>query len=371
MRRRLTERLPGLLWLTPLALAVPLGAAVSGTTAASADPDLSSIVVSQALPGMVEAPPGPLNGPLTSSELGSITGNSGVTGPLSQALASGAASAYIRMWTNEPPNGAFVEVVAAQVPSTADAASALAGAEAATRSQQFGRFDVSEVPDAVGVTFVTNSASGVVSEEIVLFAKGNILFFVATGQVTTAANSGAAQLSEPDVIQIARQQAAAAPGPVLLPSDGGPENTAYRVGEYLGAALLIAGAVGVAVFFVRRSGRRPSHAAAYGGAWTGAVTGLDYPPPTIAPDGSPSDVARTTHGRASSLTRTGAAVLERPAAGSPPAFHCTWCGERVLVGSELHDCGPRSRPALYCMNCGTTFEPGATNCSSCGTRKLQ
>jgi len=358
------------IWLTPLALAVPLGAVVSGAAVASADPGLSSIVISRALPGMVEAPSGPLNGPLTSSELNSLTGNSGATSALSQALASGDVSAYVRMWTNEPPNGAFVEVVAAQLPTSADASAALAGAEAATRSQGFGHFAVTEVPDSIGVTLVTNTLSGVVSEEIVQFAKGSILFFVATGQVTTAANSGAAELGEPDVIQIARHQAAAVPGPALAPSVGSPENTAYTVGEWFGAALLIAGAAGVAVFFVRRSGRRPAHAASSGGTWGSAVAGLDHPAGAFAPDGPSPDVVGT-RGMAPSVTRTGAAVLERPAAAGPPAFHCTWCGDRVLVGSEIHDCGPRNRPAIYCMNCGTAFEAGATNCSSCGTRKLQ
>jgi len=213
------RRLPPLGWLTAAVMAAALLAlAPVAPISADADTGLSSTVISHALPGMVEAPAGPLNGPITPSELTSILGDSGPASALSQGIASGDVSAYLRAWSNQPSNGAFVEVIATQLPSLADASSALAGADHAVTGIHFGHFPVAEIPHAIGVTLVTNSQLGVVSEMIVQFAKGTDIFDVVVGQVTTAANSGAPVLSEPDVIQIARQQAARAAGPVIGPT---------------------------------------------------------------------------------------------------------------------------------------------------------
>ena len=343
---------------------------VAAPTSAYADTGVSSVLISNALPGMVEAPAGPLNGALTSSELNSTFGSSGPTGALSQAIANGDVSAYLRTWSNQPPNGAFVQVIAVQFPSLADASAALAGADHAVSGVHFGHFPVPEISHAVGFTVIANSESGLVTESVVQFAKGAVLFEVATGQVTTAANSGAPELSDADAVQIARQQAAQAPGPVLGPTDPSANttsNTAYQAGRYFGVAVLIVLVAGLVVVLVQRRSKRqiavsmPAH-------------GLDTPFPPPGGGGGPassfggSPEVAVTH----SAGRRGATLLDRPTARKANVFYCSWCGEAVSIGPQVaHDCGPRDRPSMYCMNCGTQFQEGATVCASCGDRKLQ
>ena len=328
------------------------------------------MLISNALPGMVEAPAGPLNGALTPSELNSTFGSSGPTGALSQAIANGDVSAYVRTWSNQPPNGAFVQVIAAQFPSLADASAALAGADHAVSGVHFGHFPVPEIPQAEGFTVIANSEAGVVSESVVQFAKGAVLFDVAAGQVTTAANSGAPELSDADAVQIARQQAALAPGPALGPTDPSADidsNTAYQAGRYFGVAVLIVLVAGLIVLLVQRRSKRQIAV-----AMPARELDTAFPPPVggggpVSSFGGSPEVAA-----ASSAGRSGAALLERPTARKANVFYCSWCGEAVAIGPHVaHDCGPRDRPSIYCMNCGTQFREGATVCASCGDRKLQ
>jgi hypothetical protein len=339
-----------------------------GCASASADTNLSSIVLSQALPGMVAAPAGPLNGPLTSSEVESWGNNSGPTSALGQAIGSGQVNGYRRMWANQPPNGAFVQIVAAQMPSSSDAAFALGGADHELATNPFGRFAVPEIPGARGYTLTTNTPSGVVNQEVVRFAQGSILFEVAVGQVTTAANSGAPPLSQDDAIQIARQQAATAPGSPTSPSYASAEPITFILGEFFGAALLIGGLVWLVIFVVRRSNRANRAVdLAPTGYWMPAPgePALGFPPPP-PPNGSPG------LGVAPAAARSGTALLERPPGPKQPGFYCSWCGSHVSIGATVrHDCGPRDRPTVYCMGCGAAFEEKATRCSSCGNPRLQ
>jgi hypothetical protein len=51
---------------------------------------------------------------------------------------------------------------------------------------------------------------------------------------------------------------------------------------------------------------------------------------------------------------------------------CSWCGkERAVDAQSIHHCGSMERPAVYCMNCGTPFDAGASTCASCGTPSSQ
>jgi hypothetical protein len=359
-------------WLTPIAASAVLCVVAIAPGSASADTGLSSTVIADALPGMVAAPPGPANGPLTSGELDAQFGHSGPIGDLSQAIADGQVNAYLRVWRSDPPNGAFVAVVAGQFQSAEDASAALAGATQAAQSDQLGHFSVPEIPHAVGVTMTMNGQDGILNEEMVQFAKGSILFAVTVGQVTTALNSGAPQLDEADVIQIARHQDAVAPGAPDAPCNCAVENTAYEVGHYFGLALMVGTPIGLAVlivFFVRRRRAGSGAVAASALAWVppvGAPYGNGAPPPP------PLGFGSLAAGSVPSTAQTGTAVLEHPRTGRQPGFYCTWCGSHVSVGDATgHECGSRDRPATYCMRCGTVFTPGATACSGCGTPKLQ
>jgi hypothetical protein len=343
-----------------------LFALVIPSVPASAGTPLSSIVISNALPGLVAAPPGPFNGPLTSETLDSyFGGNSGTSSAFRQAITDGNVTAYIRMWRNDPPNGAFVGIIAAQLPNSTDAAAAMEGGDQSANGNQFGHFSVPEVPHAVGVTLVTNSPEGVVNEEMVMFAKGVTLFDVVTGQVTNASNSGAPQLDESDAIQIAQHQDARAPGEAVAPCNCGSENVAYEVGRYFGIALPVGAVIGLVVYLIRRSRRSldpqtafwsaPSNGGGSFGAWGPAPP---FPPPV-------------GHGIAPSATNVGTALLERPRPTIQPDFHCAWCGSGISLGSGAHECGSRDRPASYCMKCGSLFADRSTTCESCGTPKLQ
>src|SRR5580698_9803678 len=80
-------------------LAATIGSGVALPAAASGDPGLSSVVVSSTFPGMVAAPPGAGNGPLTAANLG-LLGLSPSTASMTQAgINAGALSGYYRTWT--------------------------------------------------------------------------------------------------------------------------------------------------------------------------------------------------------------------------------------------------------------------------------
>lgn len=287
-----------------------------------------------------------------------------------QAIANGDVSAYLRSWFNRPPNGAFVQVIAAQFSSPADVSFALAGADHEVTGPHFGHFPVTEIPHAIGFTFLTDSQAGVFDELAVQFAKGSVLFEVAVGQVTNAANSGAPQLSEGDAIQIARQQATRAPGPVIgptNPSAGTNTTGAYQLGEFVGVCVLVLAVASPVMILLRRRNRRQAAAAAALGEWSPAP----FPPPTetggrLAFGSSSKVVAAPSSGRAV------AAVLERPTTSRPNMFHCGWCGEAVEIAADVvHDCGLRGGTGAYCMHCGAQFEDGSMVCGTCGNRKLQ
>jgi hypothetical protein len=59
------------------------------------------------------------------------------------------------------------------------------------------------------------------------------------------------------------------------------------------------------------------------------------------------------------------AVEATPRAAGPAIKHCVWCAE-ALPGSRalFHDCGPKSRPAIFCAKCGSTLT-AVGDCASC------
>ncbi len=59
-------------------------------------------------------------------------------------------------------------------------------------------------------------------------------------------------------------------------------------------------------------------------------------------------------------------------AQAPGVIYCSWCGNQRMVNSPaIHHCGSRERPAVYCMNCGTSLGENAAHCTSCGTPATQ
>lgn len=347
-------------WLASLAAVTLLGIVVLPSVPAAAGTPVSSLVISSTLPGMVAAPPGPYNGPVTGETLDEyLGGTSPDESTLRQAINDGNVQAYIRLWRNEPPNGTFVGIIAAQLPSSADAAAAMAGAT----QGQFGHFSVPGIPHAVGVTDGITTQQGVVEEDMVLFAKGTTLFNVIAGQLTTGSASEVAALNQPYAIMIAQRQDAFAPGQAVAPCGScGGESTAYVVGRDFCFTAIVGAVIGLVVYLVRRSRKSVApETAAWGFSPDGNASSGGWAPPAFPRPTGP--------GLAPAAAPVGTAVLERPA--GKPDFHCGWCGTGVSVGSGVHDCGPRDRPAHYCMRCGTRFGEGAKTCTSCGSPKLQ
>src|ERR1700689_4228074 len=83
----------GLLWALP---------------AASADPGLPSGLLSSTFPGMVVAPPGAGNGPLTGGDLDLLGVNPSSTSTVQTDLDTGVFSGYFRTWSRQPDNGDLV-----------------------------------------------------------------------------------------------------------------------------------------------------------------------------------------------------------------------------------------------------------------------
>ena len=343
---------------------VPLALGTAATPSAADGRGLSSIVISKTLPGMAAFPPGPFNGPMTSDEVNSFLGDSGTTNAFSQAIAAGRVKAYVRMWSDTPPDGVFVVIVAAQFPNSFEASAALSGAAQSVTGAQITHFAVPEIPHAVGVTGDATTQAGSVSQAMVVFAKGSILFDVVIGHPTAAVVPDTSELDESNAIQVAVHQDASAPGPPVAPCHCGSTDTAYRIGQYVGAALLLAGVIWLVAFLVRRS--RRADTVAFGALWPPPeVDGSVAASPTGVPGSDVALAAGTSPARAPAAT----AVLERPAPAKKGGFHCRWCGEHLSVGED-HDCGRRGQPATHCMRCGTEFAPAAKSCAACGSPKL-
>ncbi len=79
--------------------------------------------------------------------------------------------------------------------------------------------------------------------------------------------------------------------------------------------------------------------------------------PTRTPAVVPSPARSTTAGLPTSDSGDVSRVI-----------YCSWCGKQRAFNAEaIHHCGSLDRPAVYCMNCGTSLEEGAPGCTSCGT----
>jgi hypothetical protein len=240
---------------------------------ASATDSLSAIIVSNALPGMVQTPAGPLNGPINQSNLQSFGGSSGALG---QAMASGAVTGYLRSWTHEPVDGDVAVIGAFQFQDASDMGSVLAGMNSANGAQGSSTFAVPGITGGLGSVSHTTASGIPVTVYIVTFAKGAIAF-----DVTLESTSG--DLTSADALALADSQFASAPGATVTPSS----NWATQVGAVVGVALVAIFVVGLIVILVQRGRRRsatlapsPLSTAYLPPPPTGArPAGVSYPPP--------------------------------------------------------------------------------------------
>ena len=181
----------------------------SAESAAAGASNLSSVVLSQSLPGLVAFPPGIRNGPVTESNLSLVTGSN--SGPaetqFAQLLASGNVSGYIRAWAHQPANGDAVVIAAFQFQDPTQAASYVSG-ENISLPQQAGvsPLPVPNVPGATGYVLHTSVSGSPITEYIVVFRKESTDI-----QVAVATESG--DVTADEVTTLASQQRANIPTP--------------------------------------------------------------------------------------------------------------------------------------------------------------
>jgi len=202
-------------------------------SSAFASGGLSSVILPNSEPGLVAAPPGDYNGPITQSNVGAVLGNStGAGSALGQSLASGNVAGYIRTWGHQPANGDAVVIVAFEF-TNASVESSFVNGLASGNQNQSGSTPVAVpgIPGASGSVTHPSTLGTAGSEYVVTFAKGNTAF-----DVDVASSSG--DLTSADAITLANQQFASAPD---IPASGAGTNWHWwRVSPLVGIPLFVA-----------------------------------------------------------------------------------------------------------------------------------
>jgi len=174
---------------------------------ATAASNLSSVVISNTFPGLVAAPPGDRNGPITQSNLSVVTGgnNGAAEQQFGELLASGNVSGYIRAWTHQPPNGDGVVITALQFPDSGSATQ-FVNAQSGTTPQGASPIDVSSIEGATGFSVQTSDSGESLTEHVVIFSRERtaILMVVVT-------HSG--DLTAQEAVALAGRQSANMPTP--------------------------------------------------------------------------------------------------------------------------------------------------------------
>ncbi len=245
----------GLLWAEP---------------GASADAGLASVVVSNAFPGMIVAPPGAGNGPVTGAGLDRLGVNPATATAMQNNIDRGVISGYLRSWSRQA-NGdlAVVEAYQFQQQGVADAYVATASSRARTQggSQEDA---IGSLPGASVFTHVTFDSG---SAFLVLFAQGSDAFVI---DLQSPSND----LTVNDAVALAQRQDARVAGSTSAASTFWSSSTAYRAGEIFGALAAAGLLIWVLSLWFRP---RRKHTPATGAAPAfGAMTAVSaYPPPPV------------------------------------------------------------------------------------------
>jgi hypothetical protein len=183
---------------------------------AFASGSLSSIMLADGLPGFVVASPGTENGPINAANMNAVfAGDSAAQLTLiTQQLANGNLTGYIRLWKSESVSGDGLLVTAFRTPTVYSISTFLGGFEKAAAAEVSSLngsiFSVPGVPDAKGYSTYDSSNTPPFQEFLVGFAKGNTAFLIT---LVSAKND----LTEADVIGFAQRQWAKTPGVAVAP----------------------------------------------------------------------------------------------------------------------------------------------------------
>ncbi len=223
-------------------LATVLGllfAATSMTSVADTDAvpgNLSSVVLSETLPGFVASPPGPKNGPVDQSNLNLFGGDGDANASLAPELADGDVNGLYRFWVHQPLNGDGIVISAFQFKSPRQAASYLGDLDAGYSLVSAATFAVPALSGASGYIANVSASGSPATAYVVTFAKGGVAFEV---QVITASGD----LTSTDAVSLATAQSAAVPGApqdaIVPPVTHGSDRNAVIIGLAVLAIIVV------------------------------------------------------------------------------------------------------------------------------------
>ena len=234
---------------TALGLLVVAGIATAASAGTAAPGDLSSVVLSETLPGFVLSAPGPKNGPVDQSNLNLFGGNGHVSATLAQDLADGDASGEYRFWVHQPLNGDGVVISAFQFNSAKKVEEFLGDIDAGYQRVAAGTFPVPALVGAFGYSAHVSASGSPSTAYVVTFAKGGIAFEV---QVITASGD----LTNTDAVSLATKQAVNAPGAFQNPNVPAGTSDSRRTAEIVGLSLIAVLLIVIATLVASRDGRR-------------------------------------------------------------------------------------------------------------------
>jgi len=224
--------------------------AMTSPAAGDATPgNLSSVVLSETLPGFVVSPPGPKNGPVDQSNLNLFGGDGDANVSLAPELADGDVSGLYRFWVHQPLNGDGIVISAFQFKSAGKAARYLGDLDAGYSLVSAATFAVPALSGASGYIANVSASGSPATAYVVTFAKGGTTFEV---QVITAGGD----LTSTDAVSLATAQSAAAPGApqdaIVPPVTHGSDRNAVIVGSVALAVIVVA----IALLVAPRNRRR-------------------------------------------------------------------------------------------------------------------
>jgi hypothetical protein len=264
---------------------------VAPLTASAGQTQLSTVVLSDALPGMVASPPGITNGPLNRANVSLFNAGPSETAAIDQQLSNGNLTGYLRVWTQQPTNEDGAVIVAFEFSDATKVAGFLGDFNLGVRESGASTFSVSSISGASGFSVQIASSGVPGTVDAVTFARGNTIFCV-----ELVGPSG--DLAPSDDVALAARQAANAPGTAAEPvAPSGAQTTASRqVGEIIGfvvGASILIGLVVLLVLLLRRRKRGVTIDTSYPGVYSDPFSPygspasyaplLSYPPPSLTP----------------------------------------------------------------------------------------
>jgi hypothetical protein len=247
---------------------------------ASADTTLSSVVLPTTLPGMVAAPQGDGNGPITAANVSQLGVSAAASSTVQNQLDDGALSGYYRTWSRNPPNGDAIAIGVLRFAQPRAAAAFVAGANNSLRGQP--GVLVSSVPGIPGASVYTVASLTSGSAQVTFFDHGNDAVWVTLRSSSyDVTSSDAATLADRQLERIAGSAS------VLATNNGwfASSSLAYRVGEIFGALAVVALLIWVVSSWLRP--RRRGGVTVVGGSARHAsstAAGAYPPPPLVAPE---------------------------------------------------------------------------------------